>query len=142
MQLNREQINNLIPQSPPFLLCDNVVDSTEKSLYAEYTFTPTEDYFKGHFPNDPIVPGVLLCECCLQSGAVWMALQKSSIQDQKAIVTKMDKVKFKNFVRPSEKLSIYVEVLETIENYTLMKGKITRDNTLIMTMEFMVGVTK
>jgi len=142
MQLSREQINNLIPQSPPFLLCDQVVDCTEKSLCAEYTFAPTEDFFQGHFPNDPIVPGVLLCECCLQSGAVWMALQKSAIQDQKAIVTKMDKVKFKNFVRPSEKLSIYVEVIETIENFILMKGKITRENTLIMSMEFMVGVTK
>ena len=53
----------------------------------------------------------------------------------------MDKVEFKNFVRPSEKLDIHVNVIEHIENFSLMKGKILRNDTLIMTLEFMVGVT-
>ena len=79
MKLSREDINNLIPQSPPFLLLDQITDATEDSIFSQYTFLPDADFFKGHFPSDPIVPGVLLCECCLQSGAVLMALQKNSL---------------------------------------------------------------
>ncbi len=141
MQLGREQINALIPQSPPFLLLDSVSDSTENSLLAHYTFSATEDFFKGHFPGDPIVPGVLMCESCLQAGAVLMALKNKDKIKGKAVVTKMDKVKFKNFLRPEEKMNIQIEIIESIDNFILMKSKITHSEKLIMTMEFMVGVT-
>ena len=142
MLLNKEQINKLIPQSPPFLLLDAVTDCTNELLVAEYQFSKDEYFFKGHFPGDPIVPGVLLCECCLQAGAVWMAMQSNHAIMGKAIVTKMDKVKFKNFLRPDESITIQVSPIEKIENFTLMKGKITNHDTIVMTMEFMVGVTK
>lgn len=138
---NREQINNLIPQSPPFLLLNTIIDATEDMLLADYTFSATDEFFKGHFPNDPIVPGVLLCECCLQAGAVFLALKKQHKIQGKAVVTKMDKVKFKNFLRPDQKILIQVNILETIDNFMLMKGKITFEEKLIMSLEFMVGVT-
>lgn len=139
--LNREQINQLIPQSPPFLLLDEVMDSTADSLLASYTFSQNEEFLKGHFPGDPIIPGVLLCECCLQAGAVWMAMQNTLPKASKAIVTKMDKVKFKNFLRPEEKIHILVSKIESIDNYTLMKGKISKNDSLVMSLEFMVGIT-
>ncbi len=142
MLLNREQINNLIPQSPPFLLLDHVQDCTQESLHAQYTFSDKEEIFKGHFPTDPIVPGVLLCECCLQAGAVWMAMQKNQSINGKAIVTKMDKVKFKSFLRPNEIVNIHVNLIEKIDTFTLMKGKITKNDTTVMTLEFMVGITQ
>lgn len=142
MLLNKEQINNLIPQSPPFLLLDSVIDFTDQLLIAQYQFSKEEYFLQGHFPGDPIIPGVLLCECCLQAGAVWMALQSNKTIEGKAIVTKMDKVKFKNFLRPEESITIQISPIEKIENFTLMKGKITKNESLIMSMEFMVGVTK
>ncbi len=140
MLLDRDQINALIPQSPPFLLLDKVSDSTDTLLLAHYTFSAKEDFFKGHFPGDPIVPGVLMCESCLQAGAVLMALKNKGEIKGKAIVTKMDKVKFKNFLRPEELMDIQVTIIESIDSYILMRGKISHKDQLIMSMEFMVGV--
>lgn len=140
MILDSDQINNLIPQSPPFLLLTSVIDRTENSLIATHKFDANQDFFRGHFPNDPIVPGVLLCECCLQAGAVFMALSLDKKISGKAIVTKMDKVKFKNFVKPGDDFLINVSKLESIENYILMKGQITLNNKTVMSMEFTVGL--
>lgn len=141
MFLDREQINNLIPQSPPFLLLNQVTDFTDQSLIGEYMFSSDEEFLKGHFPGDPIIPGVLMCECCLQAGAVLMSLKNKGQIKGKAIVTKMDKVKFKNFLLPNQLMTIQVNIIETIEQYILMKGKISHKENVIMTMEFMVGVT-
>ena len=137
--LDRHQINQLIPQSPPFLFLNSVIDHGKDFLQATYRFEKNEPFFAGHFPGDPIVPGVLLCECCLQAGAVFMSLQAQEKIKGKAIVTKMDKVKFKNFVRPEMDLTIQVNFVDSIANYILMSGKISCDDQAIMSMEFMVG---
>lgn len=142
MLFNREQINNLIPQSPPFLFLNTIIDRTEHGLTATYAFSASEEFFKGHFPSEPIVPGVLICESCLQAGAVYLSLQQDAPIEGKAIVTKMDKVKFKNFLRPNEEIKIQVDKLEHIDQFTLMRGKVTCSEKIIMTLEFMVGCIK
>lgn len=140
MLLDTNEINNLIPQSAPFLFLNSIVDHTEHSLVATYSFPETLEIFKGHFPNDPIVPGVYLCECCLQAGAAFLALKNKNKITGKAIVTKMDKVKFKNFVRPNEEFKITVSPIEALENYILMKGSVSINDKIYMSLEFTVGI--
>jgi 3-hydroxyacyl-[acyl-carrier-protein] dehydratase len=140
--LSRADFAHLIPQSPPFLFVDQILSYSENELLAEYTFQEHEPFFQGHFPGDPIVPGVLLCECALQAGALLMALQKGDQIQGKAVVTRMDKVKFKNFARPSEKLSLKIELKEDLGQFKLMSAVIKRDSTTLVLLEFMVGITQ
>lgn len=156
--LNREEINNLIPQSPPFLFLNQATWMQNSAtpnpngciqvnkFNATYFFSASEPFFAGHFPQDPVVPGVLLCESCLQAGALLLALQKNASIKNKVVVTRMDKVKFKEMVRPDEELSISVTEIENLGQFILMSGNITKIDAqtlkvkTVLTLEFMVGI--
>lgn len=66
--MSRAQIEALIPHRKPMLLVDEVLEQTDSTIHCVKTFEPDEFFLQGHFPNFPLVPGVILCECCLQSG--------------------------------------------------------------------------
>ena len=68
-------VTDLIPHRPPFLFVDEIVSETADSLTAKRTWRAEEDFYKGHYPNAPITPGVLLCEAVFQTGALFMAKQ-------------------------------------------------------------------
>ena len=68
--MNREQILRAIPHRDPFLLVDAVVEQDESRIVCTKTFSGKEDFFAGHYPGYPLVPGVLLCEAAMQAGAI------------------------------------------------------------------------
>ena len=70
-----QAVTDLIPHRPPFLFVDEIVSETADSLTARRTWRAEEDFYKGHYPNAPITPGVLLCEAVFQTGALFMARQ-------------------------------------------------------------------
>jgi len=125
-----------IPQRKPFLYLDQVKDYTNSDIITEYTFKEDDPIFLGHFPNNPIVPGVLLCECCFQSGALLMGLQAKENESKTAVVTRIKETKFKNMAHPKEKLTIKVELIEILGDVAFMKGKITSNEKKIMTINF------
>jgi 3-hydroxyacyl-[acyl-carrier-protein] dehydratase len=126
-----------IPQRPPFLFIDQVIDRTEKKIITQKKITGEEDFFKGHFPGNPILPGVIQCEAVFQTGALLMSYLGEQAGDNKtALVTRIQNTKFKNIVRPGETLTIQVELKEMLGPAAFMKGKITSDERTIMTIEF------
>ena len=70
---NREQILNAIPHRPPMLLLDEIAEWQHKRIVCKKTFQPDEWFFQGHYPDFPLVPGVLLCEAAMQAGAVLLS---------------------------------------------------------------------
>ena len=130
-----KEILSAIPQREPFLFVDRVVERKENWIHTQKQLTGTEDFFQGHFPGNPIMPGVLQCEAIFQTGAVLMGGKKTT-DNQVGVVTRVAGTKFKNFVKPGDLMDMEVELIDQVANAFVMKGKIKVNNKLAMSTEF------
>jgi 3-hydroxyacyl-[acyl-carrier-protein] dehydratase len=113
-------IKELIPQREPFLFIANIVDINKDHIIVDHIFKEDLDVFKGHFPGDPIVPGVLLSEHCFQSGAALISSQSSD-----------------GIVRPNEKIKTKTIITEQISNAAFFKSIVTNEqNKKVLIIEF------
>src|SRR5712691_9251385 len=100
--LDKAEIKALIPHRDPFLLIDRVIElEPGVRAVAEHTFTGTEWYQAGHFPGNPIVPGVILVESCAQTATV-MAMSLPEYHDGIGLFAAIEDMKFKRVVRPGD----------------------------------------
>lgn len=131
-------IKELIPQREPFLFIDTIKDISQDKITTEITFHEERDFFKGHFPGNPIVPGVILNEHCFQSGAALIASKSSDgIGNKLAVVSRINSAKFKNIVKPNEKLTTETTITEQIDNAAFFKSIIKNDqNKKVLIIEF------
>lgn len=110
--LNKEGIKNIIPQREPFLMIDEVEDVVAgESAIAYKNVDESEWYFKGHFPGNPIMPGVLICEALAQTGAVAI-LSLEENKGKNALFGGIDKVRFKKQVVPGDRLKLEVSIIK------------------------------
>jgi len=128
-------IQQAIPHRAPMLLVDEVVEQTEKSIICRKTFSPSDFFVQGHFPNYPLVPGVILCECCLQSGAILLS-QFTPKEGAVPVATRLDNVKFKKMVRPGETIQIEITLNEVVSTAYFMTGKVTVDGKIAARLDF------
>ncbi|MCB0485446.1 MAG: bifunctional UDP-3-O-[3-hydroxymyristoyl] N-acetylglucosamine deacetylase/3-hydroxyacyl-ACP dehydratase [Flavobacteriaceae bacterium] len=108
------QIMNILPHRPPFLLIDRIIELSDKHVVGMKNVTMNEDFFIGHFPGAPVMPGVLQVEAMAQTGGI---LVLSTVPDPENYLTyfmKMDNVKFKQKVLPGDTLIFKAELLEPI----------------------------
>jgi len=124
------------------LLIDQIVHCDESSIVCRKTFRDDEFFVQGHFPGQPIVPGVIQCECCLQAGALLLSGQNSNSGDNSSndetlpVATRMDSVKFKRMVRPGDTVQIDVTLTDQVSNAYYMTGKVTLDGKLTARLDF------
>ncbi|WIV12125.1 3-hydroxyacyl-ACP dehydratase FabZ [Proteiniborus sp. MB09-C3] len=109
--LNNIEIQNIIPHRYPFLLVDKIIELEEgKKAIGIKNVTINEPFFQGHFPNNPLMPGVLIVEAMAQVGAVAvMTLEEN--KDKLAVFAGIDDVRFKKQVRPGDTLKMEVELI-------------------------------
>lgn len=134
--MTRQQIYDAIPHREPFLLVDEIVEWTDSQIECTKVFTGDEDFFAGHYPGYPLVPGVLLCEAAMQSGAILLSRHLAEAEDRVPVATRMGDVRFKRMVRPGETIRMAVELTERLANAFFLKAKVTVDGKVAVRFEF------
>lgn len=110
--MNLEKIKSIIPHRDPFLLIDRVTDLIPlESAIGYKEVTGQEDFFRGHFPGNPVMPGVLVLEAMAQVGAV-IVLSDEQYHGKTVYFTGADKVKFRQKVVPNDTLKIVCNVIK------------------------------
>ena len=137
MILDKEGIKSIIPQREPFLMIDEVEEYIPgESATAYKNVSEDEYYFKGHFPGNPIMPGVLIVESLAQTGAVAI-LSMEENKGKNALFGGIDKIRFKKQVVPGDRLKLEVKIIKrkgpigigeaiaTVDGKVAAKGELT-----------------
>lgn len=135
------QIKEIIPHRYPMLLIDRVEELTEgQRILAKKNVTINEPFFQGHFPHEPVMPGVLIVEAMAQAGAVAL-LSLPQFKGKTAYFGGIDKAKFRKKVTPGDTLILEVEILKIKANAGLGKGIARVDGKKVAEAEltFMIG---
>ncbi len=133
-----------IPHRPPFLFVDKVLEVTADGAVAEREIRADEPQFEGHYPGNPIMPGVLLCEATFQVGAIYlvekMRQEGGSAEGLTPILARIGDARFKQMIKPGDTIRIEVSFKETLSRFHFMKGKILKDGKPALTIEFALAL--
>ncbi len=139
--MSRTEIEAAIPHRPPFLFVSEIVSREESSIVCRHRFTGEEFFFQGHYPTFPIVPGVILCEACMQAGAVLLSNLLSEMKGF-PVATRANEVKFKKMIRPGDTVEIEVKLNERLADAFFMTGKVTHEGKLACRLDFACTLTE
>jgi 3-hydroxyacyl-[acyl-carrier-protein] dehydratase len=142
MELNIDEIKKIIPHRYPFLLVDKIKElEIGKRVVGIKNVTANEEFFNGHFPDYPVMPGVLQLESAAQVGAVAL-LSMPEYKGKIAFFAGVEKCRFRKQVRPGDTLNIEVDVLSIRRNIGKAKAVITVDGQTTMEAEIMFAIEK
>ncbi|MCG3136414.1 MAG: 3-hydroxyacyl-[acyl-carrier-protein] dehydratase FabZ [Phycisphaerae bacterium] len=158
-------IQQLLPHRPPFLFVDEVVELTAERAVTRWRVDPAAEFFKGHYPGNPITPGVILCEAIFQAGAILASYRSQESQGapqrtagfnprgsetttaaakkpRLPVVTRIKDAQFKRIVKPGELLDIEVQIADDLDTALYMNGWIRVDGELALRISFAVMQTE
>ncbi len=137
-----EFILSRIPHRPPFLWLDRVLEISGESIRAEKLVPLELDIFQGHYPDYPLMPGVLLCEAVFQAGALLIGElmrgggSENMGEEGMPVLTRILGAKFKREVRPGDTLEIAAKLVERMGPAWLMKGSVRVGGKVAVQVEF------
>lgn len=139
-EMTKKDIENIIPHRDPFLLIDEILEiEPGKSIKGIKHVSEEEYYFKGHFPGNPIMPGVLQVETIAQAGAVAMLILPEN-KGKLVLFAGIDKARFKRMVKPGDELIIEVEIESFRHNIGKGKGRATVNGELACAADIMFAL--
>jgi 3-hydroxyacyl-[acyl-carrier-protein] dehydratase len=117
------EIESLLPHRTPFLFVDEIIKADNETITAKHVFTDKEFFFAGHFPEYPVVPGVILIETMAQSGGAGLRKTGVLAGDALFFLASVDKVKFRRQVRPGEEVRSEIQNLRVSAKMIKQSGK-------------------
>ncbi len=130
--MNREEIKKILPHREPMLLVDEV-ELVDGKSHGKCRIKGDEYFLQGHFPGNPVVPGVIQCEMLAQSACVLLA---GSAQGMIPLFTGLDKVKFRGQVKPGDTLETECEITRQRGNFYFARGTGKVNGKLCVSAEF------
>ena len=137
-----EEIMQLIPHRKPFLFIDTceIIKLGEEGI-GKKIFLEDEYFFKGHFPNMPIVPGVILIESMAQTAGIVVSKKYEEYEDKSVLFMSVSKAKFRKPVYPNEKIFFHVKFLNNVKSVYKFSGEAFKDNIKVCESEFSAMIT-
>jgi 3-hydroxyacyl-[acyl-carrier-protein] dehydratase len=139
-----EEILKTIPHRPPFLFIDRIIEVGEERAVAERQIRAEEPHFEGHYPGNPLMPGVLLCEAVFQTAAVYMMNrfggEAEGAPPKTPVLARIVSAKFKQMVRPGDTIRIEATFKETLSRFHFMTGKVLVAGRVAVTVEFALAL--
>ena len=137
--MKKSEIEAAIPHRAPMLLVDEVIEKTDSHIVARKTFRNNEFFLQGHYPGNPIVPGIILCEASMQTGAILLSQFDG---EGTPVVTRMNDVRFRKIVRPGDTIEIRADLSERLSNAFFMSAKVTVDGKVALRFEFACALAR
>ena len=142
MNLSKEDIIKLIPHRSPFLF----VDSCEIIVPGEHgksnkIFSDNEYFFKGHFPDNPIVPGVIIVEAMAQTAGIVVSYKLREFAEKSVLFMSVNKAKFRKPILPNDKVVFEVKFMNSVRDVYKFEGTCFKDNIKVSEAEFSAMIT-
>lgn len=131
--MNREELKQILPQREPMLLVDEAFLNDDGTATGRYTVKGDEFFLQGHFPGNPIVPGVILCEMAAQSSCMLMA---EKVRGKSTLYAGMNSVRFKAPVRPGDTVEFTVAHVRSLGPIHVIKAEGRVRGTIAVSGEF------
>ena len=140
VNINVTEIMEALPHRYPFLLVDRVIDIAEDEITAIKNVTINEEFFQGHFPQYPVMPGVLIMEALAQAAGV-LELSKPENKGKLVFYAGMDNVKYKKQVTPGDQLVLHAKFIKSRGPIAVVEAEATVDGKLAAkgTLTFALG---
>ena len=137
--MNRDEIQEILPHREPMLLIDEAFLNEDGSATAFYKVRGDEFFLQGHFPGNPIVPGVIQCEMMAQSACIMFEEQMRG-KSATPVYTGLDKVRFRGMIKPGDTIRIDTKLLKSSHPMYLLHGELTVDGKKCMSGDFSFAI--
>jgi 3-hydroxyacyl-[acyl-carrier-protein] dehydratase len=138
LPMDIKAILDLLPHRYPFVMVDRILELERgKAITGLKNVSMGEPFFQGHFPTEPVMPGVLIMEGMAQAGAVLAYLSADSIDGKLVYFAGLDKVRFRQVVRPGDQLIFKLEMIRQKSKLTKMSGSAYVDDVLVAEAELL-----
>ena len=131
MTLDINEIQQILPHRPPFLLVDRILElEPNKRIVGLKNVSMNEPFFVGHFPGFPVMPGVLIVEAMAQTGGILVMYGVPDASERLVLFASIEEAKFRRPVRPGDQIRMEIDVLSRKTTFARMKGKAFVDGDL------------
>jgi 3-hydroxyacyl-[acyl-carrier-protein] dehydratase len=142
--MSKDLVLQSIPHRPPFLFVDEVLELTDEKIVTKRVIRAEEPQFEGHYPGNPIMPGVLLCESVFQTAAIYLVKklegEGTDASQKTPILARITDAKFKNMVVPGDEVTIEATYKETMGKFHFMTGKVIKDGRPALTIGYALAL--
>ncbi len=142
--MNQNDIERRIPHRPPFLFIDRIVEKGDTRIVAERAIRAEEPHFAGHYPGNPIMPGVLICEAAFQAAAVLLVDRieglGGSAEGRTPVLSRISDAKFKSMVKPGDVIRIVVTHRETLARFEFLDAVIEKEDRKVAVLSFALAL--
>ncbi|MEJ5299757.1 MAG: 3-hydroxyacyl-ACP dehydratase FabZ [Thermodesulforhabdaceae bacterium] len=135
-------VQSILPHRYPFLMVDRIINVSTEEVVGIKNVTINEPYFQGHFPDEPIMPGVLILEALAQLGGVLISAIKGEEKEQRGYFAGIDNARFRKPVRPGDQIILRVSLLKHRGDLFKLKGVATVDDEIAAEGEFLIALKK